>query len=262
MVSVRKSPNMMSTTGLRPVIAAPTPIPLNPASEMGVSSTRSAPNSSTNPERTLNGVPASATSSPKMQTRESRRISSASASRTACANVRSRSGLGIDVLVDLVHAGIRCMDGEFHRGFHLAADLGGDAIECGGGRVTVFNQPLRMKIDGIAVGLPVLLFCLRAVVFAIDVADMMAAIAVSVRLQERRAFPGARPLHQVLGDRIDGADILPIDRGRRNPEGRCPTENRSRGGFAVMCVLIVEIVLADVDHRQLPELRQIHDLVE
>src|ERR1035441_2335486 len=60
MVRVMKSPNMMSTTGRRPVIAAPTAIPVNPASEIGVSSTRSLPNSSSKPERTLKGVPASA----------------------------------------------------------------------------------------------------------------------------------------------------------------------------------------------------------
>jgi len=41
------------------------PIPVKPASEIGVSITRSAPNSSTRPDSTLNGVPASATSSPK-----------------------------------------------------------------------------------------------------------------------------------------------------------------------------------------------------
>ena len=41
MISVEKSPNMMSTTGRNPVIAAPTPMPVNPGSEIGVSSTRS-----------------------------------------------------------------------------------------------------------------------------------------------------------------------------------------------------------------------------
>src|SRR2546429_4958739 len=99
---------MMSTTGRSPVIAAPTPPPLTPASEIGVSSPRSRPNSSTNPDRTLNGVPASATSSPKMHTRLSRRISSASASRTACAKVNSRAGSsGIYVLVRLFRLGVR-----------------------------------------------------------------------------------------------------------------------------------------------------------
>src|SRR5579864_8945181 len=158
MVRVMKSPNMMSTTGLSPVIAAPTPTPVNPASEMGVSITRSEPNSSTNPESTMNGVPASATSSPKIQTRESRRISSASASRTACANVSSRSG--IDVLSNLVDAGIRCGDGELYRSFHFGACFGGDLIERRLIGIALRDQPLCVQLDRIAFGLPVLFFLL------------------------------------------------------------------------------------------------------
>src|ERR1700719_3071483 len=124
MVSVKKSPNMMSITGRKPVIAAPTPTPVNPASEMGVSTTRSLPNSSTSPDKTLNGVPASATSSPRMHTRESRRISSASASRTACANVNSRfpfsaNTSGIYVLLRLLHARVRRGDRKVDRGLHF-----------------------------------------------------------------------------------------------------------------------------------------------
>src|SRR5580700_5380202 len=186
MVRVMKSPNMMSTTGRRPVIAAPTATPVNPASEIGVSTTRPAPNSSTNPDRTLNGVPASATSSPKMQTWESRRISSASASRTACANVSSRSG--IDVLLHLVDAGIRRRNGEFHRGFHLIARFGGDLIELGGVRVPLGQQAVGEKFDGIAFGLPVLLFLLRAVVFAVDVADVMPTVTIGIGLQKCRTL--------------------------------------------------------------------------
>src|SRR5207302_1819719 len=122
---------MMSTTGRSPVIAAPTPIPVNPASEIGVSSTRSRPNSSTNPDRTLNGVPASATSSPKMHTRLSRRISSASASRTACAKVNSRAGSsGIYVLVRLFRLGVRRSNRKFNCRFHLHSHVLADLFEC------------------------------------------------------------------------------------------------------------------------------------
>src|SRR5579871_7060880 len=156
MVRVRKSPNIISTTGRSPAIAAPTPIPLKPASEMGVSMTRSAPNSSTSPERTLKGVPASATSSPKMQTLESRRISSAKASRTACANVSSRSG--IDILVNLVDAGIWSGDREFHRGFHFLARFVGDSLQIGLFGETLLQQPVRVQLDGITLCLPMLFF--------------------------------------------------------------------------------------------------------
>jgi hypothetical protein len=63
---------------------------MKPGSEIGVSITRSGPNSSTRPDSTLNGVPASATSSPIRKIVGSRRISSAIASLTALDRVISR----------------------------------------------------------------------------------------------------------------------------------------------------------------------------
>src|SRR5713101_782868 len=182
MVKVMKSPNMISTTGRRPVIAAPTATPVNPASEMGVSTTRLAPNSSTKPERTLNGVPASATSSPMMQTRESRRISSASASRTACANVSSRSG--IDVLLHFVDAGIGRGNRELYGSFHDGANFFCSCVKRVDIGVTLLDQPLRKDKNRIAVRPPHLLFLFRAIVFAIDVTDVVAAVAVGIALQE------------------------------------------------------------------------------
>src|SRR5258708_12733642 len=131
---------MMSITGRIPVIAAPTPTPVNPASEIGVSITRSLPNSSTRPDKTLNGVPASATSSPMMHTRESRRISSASASRTACANVSSRSG--IDVLLHFVHTRIGRGDGELHRRLHDGENFGCNLFQRPSVILALLKQPL------------------------------------------------------------------------------------------------------------------------
>src|SRR5579872_1511246 len=211
MVRVRKSPNIISTTGRSPAMAAPTPIPLKPASEMGVSKTRSAPNSSTSPERTLKGVPASATSSPKMQTLESRRISSAKASRTACANVSARSG--IDILAHLVDAGIRRVDGELHRGLHFAACFCGDAFQLRWVCAIMLGQPFRMQLDRIALGLPVLLFRLRAVVFAVDITDVMSAVAIGVCLQEGWSLSGAGPLDQLFRGGVYCANILPVNHG-------------------------------------------------
>src|SRR5579863_248253 len=156
----------MSTTGRNPVIAAPTPIPVNPASEIGVSSTRSDPNSSTNPDSTLNGVPASATSSPKMHTRGSRRISSASASRTACANVNSRIAIsGINVLVDLLDARVRSSDRKLHGSLHLFARLVFNFLQRAHIRNLLPGQPLAHVLDGIPLRLPLQLFLLRPVIF-------------------------------------------------------------------------------------------------
>jgi len=49
MATSRKLRVMISTTGRSPSIAAPTPAPMKPSSEIGVSRTRSGPNSSSRP---------------------------------------------------------------------------------------------------------------------------------------------------------------------------------------------------------------------
>src|SRR5712672_1771688 len=163
-----KSPNMMSTTGRNPVIAAPTASPVKPASEIGLSRTLSLPNSSTRPDSTLKGVPASATSSPMMQTLASRRISSARASRIACAKVSSRSAIsGIDVLLYFVDTRVGCCDGEVHGLLHFRFQFVMPTIERDGVAEFLFDQPIPQIEDGIALRFPGLLFLLGAIVFAV-----------------------------------------------------------------------------------------------
>src|ERR1700730_16336392 len=176
MVSPTKSPNMMSTTGRMPVMAAPTAIPVKPASEMGVSSTRSRPNSSTRPERTLRAVPASATSSPMMKTRLSRRISSARASRTASPSVISRVAVivsGIYVLVHLVHRRVGRRQRELHGVVHLGLHFGVNGIEAGLIGQLLAGQILREKLERIALALPLLLFLLGAIGFSAPIPPVM-----------------------------------------------------------------------------------------
>src|SRR5207302_3733090 len=211
MVRVRKSPNMMSTTGRKPVIAAPTPIPVKPASEIGVSITRSRPNSSTRPDNTLNGVPASATSSPKMHTRVSRRISSASASRTACANVSSLVATsGINVLVHLVYCRIRRGNRKLYRRLHFRPHFFLDLLKLSFSRKILLNQPLRKVLDRVPFGLPFLLFLFRTVIFAVDVPHVVSRVAIRFANQKRRPLALPRPLHQSLRRRIYRPDILSI----------------------------------------------------
>src|SRR5271165_6340921 len=209
MVRVTKSPNMMSTTGRIPVIAAPTASPVKPASEIGVSSTRCLPNSSKRPERTLKGVPASATSSPMMQTVRSRRISSASASRMACANVSSRSlcpprgASGIDVLVHFLHGRIGRCHREINCLLHLQLEFRLNLIERRQIGQLLAYEPRAQICDWIALPFPVLLFLLRSIIFAIDVADVMSVIAISIAKQEAGTVAAAGALHQALRDFVN-----------------------------------------------------------
>ena len=71
-----KSANCISQTGRSPSTAAPTAVPMIAFSASGVSSTRSAPNSSMKPSVTLNAPPKAPMSSPRQNTVSSRRISS------------------------------------------------------------------------------------------------------------------------------------------------------------------------------------------
>src|SRR5690348_9308367 len=235
---------MISITGRMPVIAAPTPMPAKPASEIGVSITRSVPNSSTSPDSTLKGVPASATSSPRIQTRESRRISSASASRTACAKVSSRSaGSGIDILLHFSGIWIRRGESELGSVLHLGSYLCFYLRKERGIRETLFTQPYSQNVDWIALALPLLFLLLRAVVVTVDIPDMMARIAVGVAQQETRAFSGAREVHKVLGGRMYGADVLSIDtRNMKNAESRCAGKDVPSRSLQIMGVFVVEIV--------------------
>src|SRR4051812_43022297 len=258
MMSVRKSPNMMSTTGRMPAIAAPTASPLTPASEIGVSTTRVVPNSSTRPLSTLNGVPASATSSPMMKTVGSRRISSAIAALTACANVSS----GIEILRHLRRVRIRRVERELHAGLDLGARLVGDAHEVVGPCELLLLEPASEDCERVALVAPQRLLVLRPVVRAIDIADVMAVIAVRVREQERRPIAAARALDELARRRIDGAHVLPVHLTRLDAEGLRTAENLAGRRLEVVRVLVVHVVLADVDHRQLPERRHVHDLVD
>src|SRR3954471_4307845 len=199
MMIVRKSPNMMSIIGRMPAIAAPTPMPEKPASEMGVSMMRSLPNSSTRPVSTLNVVPASATSSPMRMTLGSRRISSAIASLMASPKLSSRTLVAvssIDVLGDLARVGVRRVDRELDRRIHLGDQLRLDRIERRAVGDAVRHQPLPVQRDGIALGDPLLLFGLWPVVGPCDVADVVAVIAVRDALQERGAFAAPRAIDE------------------------------------------------------------------
>src|SRR3972149_6367705 len=84
LVSGVKSTYMISATGRSPAMAAPTAAPPIVASEIGVSRTRSSPNSSNKPRVAPYAPPYRPTSSPMTNTLGSRIISSRKDSWMAC----------------------------------------------------------------------------------------------------------------------------------------------------------------------------------
>src|SRR5581483_10811603 len=248
-----------------PVIAAPTPRPVMPASELGESTTRSAPNSSTSPDSTVNGVPASATSSPSTNTVGSRRSSSASASLIAWANVNVRvpvaTTLGEDILVHLARVGVRGGERKGEAALDLGARLVLDPPEVVGRRDLLRLEPHAVQRDRIAVVAPEPLLVLRAVVRPVDVADVVAVVAIRVREQERRPAARACTRDQLRRLAVHGANVLPVHLAALDPERARSREQLACGRLEVVRVLVVEVVLADVDHGQRPERGHVHDLV-
>src|SRR5487761_68429 len=267
MTSPRKSPNMMSTTGRLPAMAAPTPIPVKPGSEIGVSITRSVPNSSTSPLRTLKGVPASATSSPMTKTVSSRRISSAIASLMAWAMVSSRDsasevGSGADISHYLIRVGIRRRRGERDRFAEFLAQGRGDGLQ---GHVV--GQPLGHypgpgQLDWIPLLAPELLFFTTSVIASVDIADVVTEVAIGVAEKEARTVADPSPRDRRRGGLVDRADVLAIHLGGWDAEGGRAVDRESRDGLRSRGVLTVKIVLADIDHGKSPERGHVHDLVE
>src|SRR5215472_10982492 len=241
MTRVRKSPNMMSTTGRIPVMAAPSAMPVKPGSEIGVSTTRSVPNSSTKPFSTLKGVPASATSSPRMKTAGSRRISSASASLTAWPMVSSRSptaaSLSVDILGDLRRVGKGGLQPERDARGNLGPDLLVERLQLVGTDGARLREAPREQRDRVAVAEPGILLFPGSVVRAIDVPHVVAAVSVRVAEQKARSLTGPRPLDR------SGLDA-------ERPGARHQVAGRR---LQIVGVLVVEVVLTDVDHRQAPE---------
>src|SRR5438309_1932438 len=266
MTSVRKSPNMMSTTGRSPVMAAPTPSPVMPGSEIGESSTRSVPNSSTRPASTLKGVPASATSSPITKIVSSRRNSSVRASLIACAKLSVRvpadSKLGEDILGHLTRVGEGCLDGEREPDLDLRTRPVLDALEVTGRGEALLLEPRSEERERVTFASPQLFFLFRPVVGAIDVAHVMAVIAVRVAEEEGRAASLACALDEVGGVRVDSTRVLTVDFARFDPERARPREDVARRDVEVVGVLVVLVVLADVDHWQPPERGHVHHLVD
>src|SRR5262249_35288589 len=108
---------------------------------------------------------------------------------------------------------------------------------------------------------PLLLFLSRAIL-TVDVAHVVAVVAVGLAFEEGWTFAPTRALDEAAHRGIDGLHVLAIDALRVDAECLRPGEDLAGDGFAARRVLAVEVVLAHVDHRQLPERGHVHGLVD
>ena len=118
------------------------------------------------------------------------------------------------------------------------------------------------QVDRVALGDPELLLFLLSVVRAVDVADVMSVIAVRRCKKKRRAATRPPALDGTLCCRSNCQHVLSVDLLGRNPKSLSACGDRAGGDFGEVRVLVVEVVLAHVDDRQLPKRSHVHHLVQ
>src|SRR4029079_11521259 len=265
-----KSMIMISATGSRPSIAAPTAAPTIAASEIGVSSTRSWPYFVDSPAVGPD-APGSAMSSPSRNTRSSARSAWSSARFSASRIVISFSSMCLpsDRVGDRgrVHVPVEFLDrggvgahDRLQRHFDLGERTFVDAAQLVVGADTRVDQLPSEPRHGIRRDGRLQLI-LRAVRH--PVAEVVAAEAKRHTLEESGAITSARP-GQRRGERIrHGQWVVAVDANTRHAVAGRPVgdvlELHRVHGWRHLRVLVV---LAHEDHRQVPERCHVRRLVE
>src|SRR5713226_8995521 len=170
--------------------------------------------------------------------------------------------LSVDIVRHFARVGERRVERGREAALDLAAHLVLDRLQTVRVRDAGLEEPRAEARDRVALVAPQLLLVLRPVVRAVDVADVMAVVAVRIAQQEGRPVAVTRAFDESLRQRVDGAYVLRVNVGGVDPERARPLEYIACGRLEVMRVLVVEVVLADVDHGQLPQRCHVHDLVE
>src|SRR6266851_1553145 len=169
--------------------------------------------------------------------------------------------LCVNVLVDLLQLRERSVERELHPLLDLALHVHLDAVEDRLLGELLLHEARGQGQERVAVGRPVPLLVLGAVL-AVDVAHVVAVVAIGLALEERGPLAAARALHQSLHGGVHrlhvlAVDALGVDAHRAGPQQDLARDRLGGGG-----VLEVKVVLADVDDGQLPERGHVHGLVE
>src|SRR5215208_5791811 len=209
MAVVMKSAKCMSTTGRAPQRAAPTAAPTIDVSEIGVSRTRPTPNSSGRPLNWPKTPPWRAMSSPMTKTSGSRRISSRIAARVASVKVSSGIRRGeVQILERLLRARKGALAGEANGGFDLVGGLAAEVIQVVRAEGAVVEERPLEATDRVALapGLD-----LAGLTVELGVADVVAAHAVGLGLDQGRAAAGAGALGPGANRLVDPHGVVAVD---------------------------------------------------
>src|SRR5262249_45154966 len=120
---------------------------------------------------------------------------------------------------------------------------------------------LTEQLHRIAFCFPLLLFAFWPVIGAVDITDVVAVEAIGFAIEKTWTGAAASTRDGIYRCAVDSLDILTVKRFAVDAESFGARGQPPRGGFAVVGILVVLIVLANVDHRQFPERRHVHALI-
>src|SRR5258705_6880925 len=172
-----------------------------------------------------------------------------------------RVRLRIDVFTDLARVRIRRGQRVLDAVIDLRLHVGLDALEDGRISQALAFEPSGEGLERIALAHPLLLLVPRAVL-AVDVADVMAVVAVGLALEERRPLAPPRTLHEAPHRRVDRLDVLAVDALGVDAQRARARQDLAGNGLGPGRVLAGEGVLADIDDARLPDRRHVHRVVE
>src|SRR5712692_4705136 len=173
----------------------------------------------------------------------------------------SASRLSVDVGVELGRIGLRVVGGELGGFVDDGAHLGVDLLQRVLGGEALLQQPAAHLLDRIVLGAHLVDFFLGTIFRRIR--HGMAAIAIGEHFENDGPVAVATPPDRPLAGRLDRAHVHAVDLLARDVE-RSPAlgqvggrrRARDRRSHPVL------IVLDDVDHRELPQLRHVEALVD
>src|SRR6266849_4541513 len=173
----------------------------------------------------------------------------------------SASRLSVDVGVELGRIGLRVVGGELGGFVDDGAHLGVDLLQRVLGGEALLQQPAAHLLDRIVLGAHLVDFFLGTIFRRIR--HGMAAIAIGEHFENDGPIAVAAPPDRPLAGRLDRAHVHAVDLLARDVErppalGQVGGRRRARDRRSHP----VLIVLDDVDHRELPQLRHVEALVD
>src|SRR6266446_2762981 len=267
------SSRMWVITGRMPRRAAPTRTPVIAFSATGMSRTRRGPYFSTRPLVDPKMAAASGAPSPMTKTRGSFAMHKSTASLSAWTNLRFRPAVNrdapcasacIDMSRELVASRERTRLGEGHRVVDLARDGLPGGPDVFGGHDPAGLEPLRIQAQRVP-GHPGLELALGPVAeMAVVEGAAVLEPAIGLQLQERGALPGPRVSDREARQGVHDLHVVAVALEAHHPVPLGEVEDLA---FPRLPPLEgrqhrVQVVLADHDHRQPVDRREVEALVE